>query len=41
VYFGVASIFIGDLLNEPMNEQSDSAPLFMTLIFCVKHLSNF
>jgi hypothetical protein len=33
--------FIGDLLNEPMNERSDSAPLFMAPVFCVKRLSNF
>jgi hypothetical protein len=36
-----ASFFIGGLLNEPMNAGSDSAPLFMALIFCVKRLSNF
>jgi hypothetical protein len=40
-FFGVASFFIGGLSNEPMNEGSDSAPLFMAPIFCVKRLSNF
>jgi hypothetical protein len=40
-FFGVASFFIGGVLNEPMNEGSDSAPLFMALILCVKHLLNF
>jgi hypothetical protein len=39
--FRVASFFIRGLLNEPMNKGSDSVPLFMTLIFCVKRLSNF
>jgi hypothetical protein len=33
--------FIEGLLNESMNEGSDSAPLFMALIFCVKRLLNF
>jgi hypothetical protein len=28
-----ASFFIGDLLNEPMNEGSYSTPLFMALMF--------
>jgi hypothetical protein len=40
-FFGISSFFIEGLLNEPMNERSDSAPLFMAPIFCVKHLSNF
>jgi hypothetical protein len=41
VFFGVASFFIRGLLNEPMNEGSDSTPLFMAPISCVKRLSNF
>jgi hypothetical protein len=40
VFFGVPSFFIGGLLNEPMNEGSNSAPLFMAPIFCMKCLSN-
>jgi hypothetical protein len=33
--------FIGGLFDEPMNEGSVSAPLFMASIICVKHLLNF
>jgi hypothetical protein len=40
-FFGIASFFIVCLSNDPMNEGSDSAPLFMAPISCVKHLSNF
>jgi hypothetical protein len=40
-FFGVASFFIEGVLNEPMNEGSDSAPLFMAPISCLKHLLNF
>jgi hypothetical protein len=40
-FFGVVSFFIRDLLNEPINKGSDSAPLFMVLISCVKCLLNF
>jgi hypothetical protein len=36
-----ASFFIGGLLNEPMNKGSDSVPLFMAPISCVKRLLNF
>jgi hypothetical protein len=41
VFLRVASFFIGGLSNKPMNEGSDSVPLLMILISCVKHLSNF
>jgi hypothetical protein len=41
VFFWGASFFIGGLLNEPINEGSDRAPLFMTPMSCVKRLSNF
>jgi hypothetical protein len=41
VFFWVASFFIRGLLNEPMNGGSDSTPLFMAPISCVKRLSNF
>jgi hypothetical protein len=38
-FFGVTSFFIRGLLGEPMNEGSDSTPLFMALILCVKRFS--
>jgi hypothetical protein len=41
VFYGVPLFFIGGLLNEPENEWSYSAPLFMAPIFCMKHLLNF
>jgi hypothetical protein len=41
VFFRVGSFFMEGLLNEPMNEGSDSAPLFVAPIFCVKRLLNF
>jgi hypothetical protein len=40
-YLGLHLFFIGGLLNEPMNEGSDSAHLFMAPVICVKRLSNF
>jgi hypothetical protein len=41
VFCGGASFFIGGIFHEPMNEGSDSAPLFVAPKFCVKRLSNF
>jgi uncharacterized membrane-anchored protein YitT (DUF2179 family) len=37
-FFGVASFFIEGLFDEPMNEGSDSAPLFMAPCVCEKAL---
>jgi hypothetical protein len=39
-FFGVTSFFIRALLGESMNEGSDSVPLFMALILCVKRFSS-
>jgi hypothetical protein len=37
-FFGVASFFIGGLFDKPMNEGSESTPLFMALLVCAKAL---
>jgi hypothetical protein len=40
-FCGGASFFVRGLFNEPMNEGSNSMPLLMASISCVKRLSNF
>jgi hypothetical protein len=37
-FFGVASFFIRGLFDEPMNEGSESTPLFVALLVCVEVL---
>jgi hypothetical protein len=38
VFFVVASFFIGGLFDEPMNEGSESTPLFVAPLVCAKVL---